>query len=82
MLGDREPDGLKLAGRRGDVTNVDRPQLTGLLVDDVCGCRRVVALLFKRADERAAALAVVRALRDDEPALWAVTGQGPCLRGD
>src|SRR3954447_1874739 len=69
------------AGRLGDVADVDGPQLAGLLVDHVGRRRRVVARVLTRADVGAAALAVVRPLRDDEPALWAVTGQGPYLRG-
>src|SRR5918997_2252552 len=57
--------------RRRDVTDVDRPQFTGLLVDHVRRGRRVVTRVFTHADVRAAALAVVRPLRDDEPALRA-----------
>src|SRR3954453_5853890 len=65
------------AGRGGDVADVHRLELAGVLVDHVRRRRRVVALLLRGADVRAAALAVVRPLRDDEPALRAVTGQGP-----
>src|SRR6478735_3877146 len=65
------------ASRGRDVADVHRLQLAGVLVDHVRRGRRVVARLFTHADVRAAALAVVGPLRDDEPALRAVTGQGP-----
>src|SRR5919202_2221268 len=61
------------AALRGHVAHVDRPQLAGLLVDDVGGRRDVVARRLVRPLEGAALGAVVRRLTDDEAAFGAVT---------
>src|SRR3954465_1038699 len=84
LEGERPPDAPaagadhERAGGGRDVADVDRLELAGLLVDHVRrGRRLLLARLLPRTDVRAAALAVVRPRRDDEPALGAVTGQGP-----